>query len=512
MDMCSRKFYTFLFLILLVFTAVFFNSCDEMGTILPSSGKYKINIQINDIPLDECSFVMLNDNLRPFFEESVSNDQDVTSLMVFLRNSRGESIGSRLIYSLDQNESAQADNEEIVFVDSLDDDLPLFTIPVELPMDIYTIVFQVMSGRDVLQRIEKSIYFLGENDFSYEGINVYLPGIADSVQLIPRETIVMLEANVDFSSDLDPYIIWYEGRRKLNEGRISEGAGQLFWKSPEQSGFFSLRAEIFPVWNFDRLAGYKKEISLLVSTKMIDMHLVSENIPQLVNWYTFEANLNDSKAADSSGTVLNNAESDPQWMGVNGTYGIVTGFNNIIYLTNVLIPENGNKTWQILLRFFPINDGGIFSIIFDSSGETGMHLFREGLNYILTLTSPLNTISQIFSLPDTTGTDIELPFLTAGINFSILPGSLSAHINIMNEFLDNDLEMSPVILEVDIEDEFQVFLGFLPENNNTNNESTNRTMAETIALWDEFAIYFVPPMEIIIQEVAPLVTDDSTQN
>jgi len=509
MGMCFQNRAKTLFLsVFCIFLSIIFDGCEAFDTILPSAGNYKLNIRVNDIPLDECSFVTSLDinNIFPLFEESVSDDKDVTGLMVFIRNSKGNVIGRKVTYSLNDDLSSSDSytgerstgslngDEVIILVNDMDDIFPSFPVSADLSMGMYTIVSQVMNGRNILQKTEKTFYYLGAADFLYKGINVYFPGIAASPQLIPKGVIVMLEAGLDFSENLDPYIIWYEGRRKIHEGKFSDGAGQLFWKAPDQSGFFSLRAEVFPVMDFEKLAGYNKEISLLVpSNKEIDMHLVSDNVPHLIHWYTFESNLNDLKSAHLSEHTEPSAKipsfHSVKWMGADGTYGPATGSNNIINLLNVLLPSNNAiKTWQVLFRFKPMNDGEIFSVLFDSS-RYALRLSMEGRNIVLTLTSPVSAVSQVFYLPenaegeDEDSSETELSFITAGVVFSVTQDSLSAQINIADDSAGSD----PIALNVKIDEGFHVLLGSLPESSAVNNT----------ALWDEFALYF---FDVLIAE------------
>ena len=536
-----------------------------MDSLFPSASNYKINIQINNLTLNDCSYVTSDDKIRPFFENTVSKDQDVTGLMVFLRNSNGAIEGKRVLYTLEQEDSQQNDydygSDIIIFVKSLDDPLPLFPVPEGLPPGMYTMVSQVMRGKNVLQRIEKSFYYLNSMDFSYNSIDTYLPGITESAQLIPRGTMVMLEANLDFIDSLDPYIIWYEGKNRISEGNYSDGAGQLFWKAPEQSGFFYLCAEVFPKKTEDRLIGYKKEISLLVSSIAIDVHLISNNIQQLIHWYTFEGSLNDSKMAATAERALKPAGGNtPKWMGFKGTYGLVTGKDNIINLPKITVSQNSknaNNTWQILSRFNPLNDGEIFSVFFgessdDSLSEGGvcLQLFKDGLDIILTLTSSAKTVSQVYSFPEPPQRAQEAPglieqillepnktspealvtellpsdsetegsldeiilntvseysnpsaeesneyyqdisFLVAGVSFTILPQSVSAYINILSSFPESKLTEDPAVIEINIVDEFQILLGF--QNNNSDADEI-QTKADSVVIWDEFALYYMPP-------------------
>ena len=572
-----------IFLAFFACLSVLLGSCGPMDSLFPTAGNYKVNVQINDIPLNECSFARSSDSIRPYFEESVSKDPDVTALMVFLRDSTDAIVGWRVIYQLDENaeqkntpavkdesendddDSAESEkpssaqnkssdyvqvpaqykngDELIIPVKSLDK-LPFFPIPHDLPMGSYTIVSNVMSDKDILQRIEKSFFYLSNAIFSYDGINAHLPGIAESNQLIPRGTIIMLEADLNFDNRLDPYIEWFNGRRKIAEGKVSDGAGYLFWKAPEESGFYSIRAIIYPVENFQDFTGYQKEISLLVSSKSLDIHLVSEDRPikqglQLMNWYIFEADLNDSKAPaeQAADRALTHSRNAPLWRASNGTYGAAAGNNNILSLPEV---SENHENWQVLFRVKPENDGGIFSVQFGKTGDVFLHLYIDGSNLILTLTSPTGSVSQTFNMntiyaDDTSAEDVSSPeasadldslwldfanedneepdtlsdesadpaseiirrnwgdsFLTVGIVFTIKPTSISAHLNIFENYIDSELTGSPISLKTEKQEEFQIMLGYLPENKKPVEDVADQTTPprhEYTALWDEFALY-----------------------
>jgi hypothetical protein len=562
-------------LIFLVFIGAFLCGCEAIDNILPSSGTYKINVQINGVSLDECSYAGSSDKITPCFEEPVTDDPDVTALMVFLKYSSGEIAGWKVIYTLNQNaekkeetrlekkeerlltdentgedEDKISDDENggetaltedaktpvyyqnggelIIPVLSLDDELPSFQIMENLPMGKYTLVSQVMSGKDVLQKTEKNIFYLGKTVFSYEGVNVYLPGLTGTSQLIPKGTVVMLEANLNFDKWLDPYIVWYDGKNKISEGKFSDGAGCMFWKAPEQSGFFSLRAEIFPVGNFDELAGYKKEISLLVSSKITYVHLVSANVMQLTHWYVMEGDLNDSKSPASSERALKPASgAKPKWMGLNGTYGLATGYDNILTLPKISVLNKETEIWQAIFRFRPLNNGGVFSVRFGSSGNVLMNLYVEEKNLVLKLSSPLETVSQTVRLPVTADESSEgvqaeqyNSFLTAGVKFSIQGGLLTAQINIIGSSSPGELEINPITLEAEIKNEFHIILGFLedvfadqlqaPNGEIESSAKQVKTVVspEYTALWDEFALYYMPPIDIITVTVKPVTSED----
>jgi len=496
----------FLLIFLIFFISAFFCGCDILDTILPSAGNYKLNIHINDTPIDELSFVKSTDDIKLLFEDSVSDDQDVTGLMVFLRNAGQQLMSQRSVFSLNSDDLLQADTDNIEIIKNLDN-LPLFQIPEELPVGLYTIVLQVMSGKNVLQKTEKSFYYLKDTEFDFKGINTYLPGIADSPGLIPKGTLVMAEADLSFSGALDPYIVWYEGRRKISEGYSSDGAGQIFWKAPDQSGFFLLRAEVFPVNVSNRFTGYTNEASLLVSsTKTFDMHLISGDLSQLMYWYTFEGNLNDLKSAAPADHGSAQSVKSRQWKGVNGTYGLAAGYNNIVDLPNIPAAGNSAINWQILFRFMPLMDGGVFSVLFDSTRNIFMHLFFKDRDLILTLASFNLSVSHTISLPhnendDKSGSSEDVilsAFLTASVGFSFADGVLSAQFNNIGNFIDADPAVLSLALDSEIDKEIKIFLGSRPENTIADN---NETLFGSTVIWDEFAMYLMPAADNLLTEI-----------
>jgi len=617
LGMCVRNFVKIvIFPAFLAVLAVILAGCGAIDSLFNSSGYYKINVQVNDIPLDECSFIRSSDRIRPYFEHSVSKDRDISALMVFLKDPMGEVVGWKVIYQLDveaeeddldsnnedfteseimsgednrlesqpkraqqrelaesahltthngssednqyevneteddrleaesenpdsiENETAQEiitvqvpahyknGDELVVHVKNLDK-LPLFPIPRDLPMGNYIIVSHVMNDKDILYKTEKPLFYLSNINFSYNDIHMHLPGIAESNHLIPKGTVIMLETDLQYDSKLDPHIEWYNGKKKITEGKASEGTTNLFWKAPEESGFYSIRAVIFPVENSGGLSGYQKEISLLVSSKSMDIHLVNEDVPykpgfHLNNWYAFESNLNDSRKlvpaeqtdadqirAERSLKCENNT---PVWKASNGTYGAATGNGNILSMPKNIISDNAREDWQLLFRFKSENDGGILSVRYGKTNDLFLHLYIENSNLVLSLTSLTNTVAQIYSMQKTPSEDTasavndpssqtpdilvleladeeegpkifseEIPepassfivgnswgsdgaFIIAGIIFSVQPGSISAKLNILGDKINNMSAGKPITIESEMKNEFQIILGFLKEN------------------------------------------------
>jgi hypothetical protein len=474
--------------------------------IIPSTVTYKINTQINGIPLDECSFISGFDEIQPFFEELVLNDPDVSGFTAYLKNESGDIAGWKVTYSL-ENITGQ-DDEKIIFIKNFKN-LPLLPVPDNLPEGRYTMVYQIMSGKNILQKTEKPFFYLGNKGLSFYRISVNLPGVSSGHQLIPKGSNIMLEVDCNYESVLDPYVIWYLGKVKISEGYFSSGAAQFFWRAPEQSGFYSFRAEVFPVRDREDLAGYKKDVSLLVSSIPLDINLVSEIIPQLAYLYVFDGSLNDSKMDASLERALKPVSGNGQkWAAFNGTYGLATGHDNVFSLPKVPIANNITGDYQLLFRFKPLNEGVLFNVAFESSPAVSIVLSVMDQKLVLTLTSPITTVSKNYDLPE------ENSFITAGVSFSIQRGRLLAKLNIMGDTVIQNNFAEDVRLDAEVRGEFRVLLGITGENNIhavSEEESEDVALPVLTAIWDEFALYYMPPMDVIAADLKPPVREEHSE-
>jgi len=361
---------------------------------------------------------------------------------------------------LELYEHTKKGNEINFPVKSLDKNLPFLPIPADLPIGRYMLVFQVKGKNTILYKSEKPLFYLSNAEFSFEGIQVHLPGIADSLQFIQNKNIILLDVHLDFDSRLEPYVVWYNGKKIIDEGRYSDGAGTLFWKAPEQNGFVSLRAEVFPSWDKSGLTGYQKGISLLVSSKEVDMHLLSKDTTNLVQWYVFEDDLNDSltKDKDSEELAIEPAGKNKlNWMPSNGTYGLASGNDNAFKLPAVSLKNNDNENWQIVSRFKPLGEGEIYSVQFGSADVTAALNIKKS-TLVLSLTSASRVYSESLKLPNEDDS-----FIAVSVKFIIHDGILSAKLAFVkpNEDFNNQKEpvINPISVTAEIEKDFKVILG-----------------------------------------------------
>ena len=284
-------------------------------------------------------------------------------------------------------EAKSTDPQEVeIAVKSLAQELPYFPLPKNLEIGPYTLVFEALGQKETLSHTETNILYLGNAEFNLKDISMYLSGLSGS-QLISPGTTVMLETRLDFDSRLDPYVIWYNGKNIIREGKISEGAGKLLWTAPEQAGFYSLRMEALPFYlkRRNNFIGLSREIALPVSPKAVSLGYFFENNPEytarsplsagtaypeqvqlimamaaaeapvedsaekpaensvdekaeeastlippsppeLLQWYQFEGSLRNTVPAPTSRqTLIPSNESSPRWAAAGQSYGLSTG-------------------------------------------------------------------------------------------------------------------------------------------------------------------------------------------
>jgi hypothetical protein len=470
------------FCALVLFCLVFFAACGEMDGVLLFSGTYQVDALVNDISLNKSSLIKKSDTIRPYFINSIANDPDVSGLAVFLETTSGEIIGRMVQYILDdtndttetakkkESEDETVSNSEkpenqiedgndagmfmapkndntVVRVKSLNKKLPPMTLPEGLSIGQYIMVFQVLGEQGLLYRAEKPVYYLGDARFILHDINRYLPGssagLADSAesavsgisQLIPPGITVMLEARVDFDKRLDPYIVWYNGRKRISEGKISEGAGIILWHAPEQTAFTVIRAEVFPYKEVPDFAGKRREISLPVSSKVENLAFFSGSA-DFIQWYQFSGNLRDSmNAMSSEKALIPSGENQTQWLPANSIYGLAAGEENSYILPDIVFAGNG----RLQFHFKPVAGGSFLKGRFNSDSlkmnTVKMELSLDGENLVLSIRENVLGLSQKISaaLPDTENGEL----VTVFVDFSMDAKYFAARLVLENQESDS---------------------------------------------------------------------------
>ncbi|MDR0291116.1 MAG: hypothetical protein LBI06_09290 [Treponema sp.] len=383
--------------------------------------------------------------------------------------------------------------EEIVAVEivvkSLADELPYFPLPKNLEIGPYTLVFEAIGKREILSRTETNIFYLGNVEFTLKDISMYLPGLSGT-QLISPGTMALLEARLGFDSRLDPYVIWYNGRNVIKRGKISDGAGSLLWKAPEQAGFYSLRMEVFPFQLKQNFAGISREIALPVSPKAVSLGYFFENDlkytarsalsagtayheqlelvaaeiaamavamaenpeneeeappvppppPELLRWYQFEGNLFDSTSPlTDENTLVQVSAKAPLWAAAVQSYGLSTGPDDAYRIPplDFFQKEEDQGGGIFLLHISPSTEGTIFNAFFplQNSESNGAWIELERKNNAFALR--LNAGGTAVEIPVYSSLLESRRLIPIVVEFYIRPYRLEAKITLEDAFGSN---------------------------------------------------------------------------
>ncbi|GHV48490.1 hypothetical protein AGMMS49546_39090 [Spirochaetia bacterium] len=517
-------------------------ACGELETVLPSTGTYQVNALVGKSSLDVCSIINEKDTIRPFFSNSVANDPDLTGLTVFLQSSGGKIAGGKVQYTLSQTNSAnnagtqagaKANNETntvntakeeqkeadsgddpeketaagaspqkapaalpiggspdtLIPVARLDRDLPDFPLPKNLETGLYTMVFQVLGGKGILYRVDRPVYYIGGAEFKLDDIQSYLPASVGSHLVLPGQ-IIMLEAQITADEQLDPYIIWYNGKKRINEGSIAGGAGRFLWKAPDQTGFHTLRAEAFPFKPASNLKGTIRELSLPVSAKKEKADPLAKKAEQFAYWYQFSGDLRDSKTpAETARTITLRGNHPIRWLPAGSVYGLAVGPGDAYQIP--LAPfnrlENDRTGGQLLLRFKPVSEGTVFTALFGRGNSLDMNLSIGDKKLILSLDADGQNVEIPLSLESM---DNDTP-VTVTIDFCFEANRFIAGLN-LEKFGATISEVMSIPLSAALSGEGTFRLGGVRSVFGTSEKNEESPVT---AIFDEFAAsYQVTPL------------------
>jgi len=554
--------------------------------LLPSTGSYQVKASVNGSSLETCSILRSDDKIRPYFTVSVVNDPDLIGLLVYFENSKGEVTGGKVRYILqshandvrpaeaDEKISEETVTEEItqeteeteketpvvevkpavkntnvdIVVKSLSEELPYLPLPKTLEIGSYTLVFEAIGVKETLSQTETNVFYLDNAEFQLKDVSMYLPSQSGS-QLIVPGTIVMLETRLDFDRRLDPYVIWYNGKNIIHEGKISGGAGAILWKAPEQAGFYSLRMEAFPLQlRRTNFTGISREITLPISPKAVNQGYFFENnrehtarsslaagtiypkqvlpientdkakeksspaLPslELLQWYQFEGNLRNSISPSANAQPLTPINTKtPRWAATGQSYGLSTGLNDAYELSPIsFFRKGGDQGGGIFLfHIMPATEGVIFSAFFplQSSSTDGvrMNMVREenGITLYLSAESAIAEIPVYFTSSEPQG------FIPIAVEFYIQPYRLEAKLSLSEDY-SLESKVGNIKLPGALSGEGIIRLGGGIDKSiltvKTKNAGASEAPSQTViknTIWDEFAVLLltVPLLEEVLQ-------------
>jgi hypothetical protein len=340
--------------------------------------------------------------------------------------------------------------DQIISVTHLDQDLPSYKITESLEIGQYTLVFQVLGEKAVLAAIEWPVYFLGDAALNFDDIQRYLPGSSKTDYFVPPGVNVLIEAQVISDIRLDPYVIWYNGKKRIGEGPLSEGARYLFWKAPERTGFYTIKAVLFPFKPPENtfLYGKSKELSLPVSAKSEIPGYFFDQADQFTHWYQFQNNLLDTKdPKDSKRSLHSKTQQQPRWVPYGRIYGLSIGPEDVYLLPSspFLLSDEEEGSGQIFFRGILFAQGTIFKTVFigeDPSAEPlDIDLSFTGETLSLSVSAgDLSYEEALLLSPEASSPLLEIgDFVTFSMTFSIQKTQFTALVYLE----DRDIQSNP---------------------------------------------------------------------
>ncbi|MDR3247981.1 MAG: hypothetical protein LBT39_04270 [Treponema sp.] len=472
-------------------------ACNQLDIVLPSTGTYQVNALINQASLDECSVIADGDAILPYFANPVADDPDLANLVIYLQDTGGTTVGSKVRYTIDftvpksQAEGLTENPEDavvIVHVANFTGELPPFPLPGEMQIGLYTLVFEIRGKQDVLSKVNRPVYYIGDREFAPEDIRCYLPGRYGNSHLVPQGLTVLLETRVSFSADLDPYIVWYNGNQRIGNGLVSAGASRLLWKAPQQTGFHTIRAELFPFKPTASQRGKIRELSLPVSAKSEEAESSSASTEDFLYRYQFAGDLLDSQSGIGlkREPALQNAVLS--WYPAEQVYGLVLGKNDTYEttLSSFEIPKTTGGDLRFLIHFIPLAQGTIFTAILGSATNpltVTLSLAEEAL--LLGLKSREQESATSKSLEKA---DSEPTFIDAKIHVEIQDTRVRAYFEPFTSFIPTDPSLpdqAEILLTEPVSGELRSWLG----NRVVSEEQIENTNTAMVVV-DDFAALF----------------------
>jgi hypothetical protein len=574
----------------LLFCLTLLGNCGKLDMVLSTGGTYQIRTLVGDTFLDDYSLVFTGDSIQPYCDNSIANDPDISELLLFFKNSQGETVGRKIRYVLkldagyypqteESSDAGKTDEDDVaegqiegsidgegdseeseegegmpdlpaeepknieataIHVKRFDKNLPPFTMPADMKIGAYTLIIRVLGGNEIIGETEQGFFYLGNADFSLKDIQLYLPGSSGS-RLIPLGTTVLLEAKIEADRRLNPYIVWHNGKKIIQEGSLSDGANLVFWKAPDQTGFHTLRVEIFPSRPHQEVQGISREIVIPVSAKaavagffsgqaLADFAITAPDSspeakdahrndpapewnPDPIHWYQFAGTLHDSNnPLATEKTLVPVTEGLPRWRPMDYGYGLVTGPSDIYSLPPVsFIHEEEQKGGGLFLfRIKAVSDGDVLNAVFESDSEVTMDISYNNEHLVLSLGAINNPAKQAlipYNNPGETGAHI-----SAAVLFYLFEDRLEARL-----MLQDDESAQNVSLGIGVRGlngKCRISIGGMA-NSDGDSEDTlqspykeqarkrnERQKRPETAIWNEFAVlYMVPPEEPVLAEL-----------
>ncbi|GAB1484624.1 hypothetical protein MASR2M78_34420 [Treponema sp.] len=353
-------------------------SCGNMDTLITNKAPYSLFVYAGIRNLDDGAVLHAEDSIRPALDSAVRDDPDARGIRVSLKNIEGLPVAGDVEYRLDKKSRSPEDQEGIIYVGGLDGILPSFTLPKDLEVGLYVLTVQVLGENVVLFERQQEVYYLADANLSLDSLQSYPPGTEPSAAapVFPSNILLMLEAKVDFDPRLKPYIIWSSAGKTLSSSYLDKGGNYLLWKTPSESGFHSVRAEIYPEMPKDlkrpKIAPQSLNLRLAISNQA-PIPGFKDSAFQYDFHYRLMGTLNDELSPDESNKSLVPVRGNENvWVKMSDTYGLQIGSDDAFKLAPAIQPisENMDVKKTLLTRLSARSTGLIWRLSFEPSLDT----------------------------------------------------------------------------------------------------------------------------------------------
>jgi hypothetical protein len=246
----------------------------------------------------------------------------------------------------------------------------------------YTIVFTVVDEEGRREE-EKISFFYTTGEYAIRGISSYPP-----TTMAGHETV--LEADLLYPEQANPYVRWSQDDVVLARGSLEEGLQKITWMAPQEEGVYAIRVELFPVppsrgADFSFSSAVELTAKLFVSTASL---LTEDELTPEDSYYSLfhlNGSLRNTGLLGEETTEEEAREiGQLRWSNENGTTGLKTGpGSGLLYPLNILPILEGQLspctiTFKLLsagenadrnLMSIGRNEGFQFRIFFDSKGQ-----------------------------------------------------------------------------------------------------------------------------------------------
>jgi hypothetical protein len=349
--------------IFILFAVLLLGSCSDVAMFSPS---VKESVGVNVLSLSEGDFI----------EGGQSID--------FIIQTKQQSAEPELL-EIDLNTVTAQGVEQSVWNTSIsspltDEELELL-LP-ELETGQYTIVFTVVDAEGAREE-ERIDFFYVNGEYAIRGISSFPPTTTAG-----HETV--LEADLLYPDQANPYIRWSQEEVVLAKGSLADGLRKITWSAPDAQGVYSIRVEMFPVppplgddYSFSSSVELTAKLFVSAESLLTEDELVPED-----SYYAL-FHLNGS-LRNSGMLGTESAEEEAQsfgqirWNNESGIMGLQTGSGsglrcplNILpilegelspcTITFKLLPagENANQNLMVIDQ----NERFRFRIFFDADGQ-----------------------------------------------------------------------------------------------------------------------------------------------